>query len=94
MSTSINFQVERERHSWAKITFTLTDDHGKAVSKAVIVRSDQIAATMDSIMTKVDPSKDIAELAANIANGITNQGVGRSGFTLKLSSETNEQKVN
>lgn len=86
MSTSINFQVEKHRHRWAKITFTLGDDQGRHTSKSVFVPSDQIAATMDSIMESIDPSKDITQLAATIADGITNQGVGRSGFTLRFSN--------
>ena len=86
MTTSINFRVEKQRHGWTKITFVLTDDRGKQASKSVIVPQDRIAQTMEQIMTKVDPSVEINELAATIANGITNQGVGRSGFTLRLSN--------
>jgi len=86
MSTSINFQVEKHRHRWAKITFTLGDDQGRHTSKSVIVPSNEIAVTMDRIMESIDPSKDITVLATTIADGFSNHGVGRSGFTLRLSN--------
>ena len=85
MSTSINFRVEKQRHGWTRITFILGDEQGKQASRSVVVPNDRIAATMESIMTSVDPSVEVTTLAAMIANGITNQGVGRSGFTLRIS---------
>jgi len=85
VTTSINFRVEKQRHGWTKITFILGDERGKQASRSVLVPQDRIAETMESIMTKVDPSVEINQLAATIANGFNNNGVGRSVFTLRIS---------